>query len=59
MSIFIVFLLNLILFILLFSTFYPLSKKLKLLDHPNNRKLHNEPVPVIGGIIISTFGSRR
>ena len=31
------------------------AKKLKILDHPNERKIHKEPVPLLGGLAI--FGS--
>ncbi len=44
-------LINLTFFIFLFLL-YPLSFKIKLLDFPNNRKIHNVPIPTIGGILI-------
>jgi UDP-GlcNAc:undecaprenyl-phosphate GlcNAc-1-phosphate transferase len=31
---------------------YPLAEHLKLLDHPNERKIHAEAIPLIGGIAV-------
>lgn len=31
---------------------YPLAERLKLLDHPNERKIHAEAIPLIGGIAV-------
>lgn len=42
----------LIIFIILFSIFYKLSFQIKLLDHPSSRKIHDKPIPLIGGILI-------
>lgn len=42
---------NIIFFILLIIL-YNLSFKLKLLDYPNDRKIHSKPIPIIGGLLI-------
>jgi len=33
----------------------PIAAKLKILDHPNDRKIHKKPIPLLGGLAI--FGS--
>ena len=39
-------------FILTLIVIYRVSFYIKLLDYPNKRKIHSEPIPTIGGIII-------
>lgn len=29
-----------------------LAKKIKILDHPNERKVHTQPMPLLGGVIV-------
>ncbi|MCS7244634.1 MAG: MraY family glycosyltransferase [candidate division WOR-3 bacterium] len=56
-----IFLINLILSIIFTLIIIKISHKLKIYDYPNGRKMHNYPVPRIGGlgfilpIILSTF----
>ena len=44
-------LLNLFFFIYFFILFKT-SFKINLLDFPNNRKIHYQPIPTIGGLLI-------
>lgn len=37
---------------LLFKNLDYLSSKLKIFDKPNNRKIHKDPVPILGGIFL-------
>lgn len=56
-----IFLVNLILSIVFTLIILKVSHKLKIYDYPNGRKLHNYPIPRIGGlgfiipIVLSTF----
>lgn len=42
----------LLIFIIYLFIFFYLSKKFKIIDLPNDRKIHQVPVPLIGGLII-------
>ena len=43
---------NIFLIILIFFFIEPISKSLNLYDIPEKRKIHSQPVPLIGGLII-------
>ena len=51
-SIYLLFLLQLLLNILFFLKFNKISKVINIFDYPNERKIHKFPVPLAGGILI-------
>lgn len=46
------FLFNLILILILLRPLRKLAIKLRMVDQPNHRKIHESPIPVIGGLVI-------
>ena len=47
-----IYLIFVIIFILNLVLFTKISKKINLVDNPNNRKIHLTPTPMVGGIVI-------
>lgn len=46
--------LTVIIFVINYLIFLKLSKKFMLYDYPDSRKIHTQPVPIIGGLVIVT-----